>query len=376
MRVTVAAVATAALLALEPVGTGARFLLVQSDTRNLDTDISTAAYHSLTAVTNYLYAKQHDADYLYFVFNQSRPAFLSDAKRVYGAVFQNSSNEQSTEVSGTYEKKGPSAYHPVLRQFRAAPWTKLLALWNISQSAMAAAATGRYSHIFFLDSDAVVNPKFHRRSLYDALRDWSSAPCHVLHSRPPGVSASKAAAIFLDNSPFEPYDKFLCDGAFVLNLGFQGVSSDHHFAINRGHETGPAFISRFIKEWWDHDVESKDFTHWWRHLENTNRNFNHAYEQDSLWDQLYNSPRNSWRISENTVCVVAEPQFPPSRNDSLWVNHVGSPWEKDRGRILKTHLAELRVTEQDFARISQIITSTASVEGFAVDIAANMATCS
>jgi len=340
-----------------------KFLLLQSDTRNLDGDFSTADYHTLTAVTNFVWAKQHNADYLYFVFNQTQTDFLADAHRTFGATFLNKSSDKSTEITGTYLKKGPTCYHPVLKQFRAAPWTKLLALWNVSQSAL----VSRYSHIFFLDSDAVINPLFHRRSLDDALVDWSKSTCHA-----PSVTSSNAAAVFLDNSPFHPYEKHLCDGAFVLNLGFKGVVADS-YAINHSQEKGAAFISNFIKEWWDHDVESKDFNHWWHHDSST-KNFNHAYEQDSLWDQIYN-PKTSWRINSNTICVIGEPQFPPDRNDSLWVMHVGSPWEKDRRRLLKDLLHQLRFNDKDFADVSQYITQAASVAGNAIHIARAMSEC-
>lgn len=348
-----------------------KFLLLQSDTRNLESNVETARYHSLTAVINFIYTKLHSADYLYFVFNQSRAEFLSDANVMFRAEFRNSSLQQSTEISGTYEKKGPSCYHPVLRQFRAAPWTKLLALWNVSQSNLAS----RYSHILFLDSDAVVNPKFHHQSLFDKLHGWSTLRCHSSRAHKNDmIRPDQSAAIFLDNSPFVPYQGHLCDGAFVLNLGFEGVAYEPYAAAtSRSDEKGASFIANFLKEWWDNDVESKDFNHWWHH-DATNKNFNHAYEQDSLWNQLYN-PRTSWRINANTVCVVPEPQFPPSKNESLWVLHVGSPWEIDRLTILRTLVDQMRLSSDDFAKMIEYISRFASVSGSAAEIGQKMSEC-
>ena len=181
-----------------------------------------------------------------------------------------------------------------------------------------------YSHIIFLDSDAAINPNFFNRSLYNVLNDWSvKSKCNnIKKNQVERLETMNAAAIFLDNSPFVPFDKYLCDGVFILNLNFNRTSKE------ATSETSINFISKFLHEWWDFDID--------------NKNFNHAYEQDSLWDQLYGDS-NSFRITSNHVCIIKEHQFPPNKNQSLWIMHVGSPWEKDRLIIFNSLIKELKI---------------------------------
>lgn len=341
-----------------------KYLVMQSDSRSLDEDIDTADYHSLSAVVNYFYAKRHGADYLYFEFNQTRPDFLKEVLTKYGVAFQNTTLQQSTEISGTYIKKGPSCYHPTLKAFRAAPWMKLLALWNVSKTF----THNEYSHVLFLDSDAAIVPRRHNISLYDKLLHWQqSNQHHPIHHRQKVMKPadpSTAAMIFTDNVPYVPYDAYPCSGAFVINLGYNSILQFTNTSAYGPKDSGAGFIAAMIKDWWDYPIER--------------RNFNHAYEQDSLWTQLYRNEmhgaqkheirRLKSRVTEETVCVVNEHQFPPTRH-GLWVSHVGSPWQTDRIRHFRHNLHVMGVNATLFTDTIRYIKSRASSLNSAVAIA-------
>jgi hypothetical protein len=182
---------------------------------------------------------------LYFKFNQSRYDFLEDVLRLHHVPFLNSTLQKSTEVSGTYEKKGPSCFHQGLKHFRAAPWTKLLALWNVTQTLK------NYSHVLFLDSDAAISPRYHNVSLAEKIDQWRSlGKSHdfkneltkVRSSRSSSINPAEAAMIFTDNVPFVPYDRYPCTGAFVLNF---------HFNVSHVRRRGVDFVADMLKEWWD-----------------------------------------------------------------------------------------------------------------------------
>ena len=99
-------------------------------------------------------------------------------------------------------------------------------------------------------------------------------------------------------------------------------------------------------------------------------NFNDAYEQDSLWGQLYSNDRqNSFRISSNHVCVIDEHQFPPLKNESLWINHVGSPWEKDRNMIFYSYLKDLKISNQLYTDAINYISQHLTIHGKSTEIA-------
>jgi hypothetical protein len=293
---------------------------------------------------------------LYFKFNQSRSDFLQDVQRLHQVTFLNLTSQKSTEVSGTYEKKGPSCFHQGLKHFRAAPWTKLLALWNVTKTLK------NYSHVLFLDSDAVISPRYHNVSLAEKIEQWrgrgksydiKNELTKVRSSRSSSIDPAEAAMIFTDNVPFVPYDRYPCTGAFVLNF---------HFNVSHMRRRGVDFVADMLKEWWDAALEK--------------RNFNHAYEQDSLWTLLYGNImhgalktelRASSRINAKTVSIVGEHQFPPF-DPRLWVSHAGSPWQNERIGHFKSLLQELSINESLFEKTVEFIDAECSRHAKTTDI--------
>jgi hypothetical protein len=63
------------------------------------------------------------------------------------------------------DKRGASSLHPGFMQYRASSYAKIPHVWH------AVTTYGHnYDFIWFMDSDAVINPKFINRSLFDPMQ--------------------------------------------------------------------------------------------------------------------------------------------------------------------------------------------------------------
>lgn len=116
-------------------------------------------YVSMAAVLLHDYSAHHGYDFMKLTGNSS---FLVD--RVL-AKYRDS-------FTGRYDgigehKYGPSAFHPGLLHFRASSWAKIPHVWYaVTEFGM------HYDYVWYMDSDAVVNPHLRNRSLHDALTMW------------------------------------------------------------------------------------------------------------------------------------------------------------------------------------------------------------
>lgn len=177
------------------------------------------------------------------------------------------------------EKYGVAVFHPSLLVGRSSSWGKLPLLWLVLQE------IGQfYDYFFFLDSDAVINPHFSNRSLFDAMTEWErdQGDAVAWGNRNPW----SATFLFFNNFPWK--DDLPCAGVMIFKT--------------KGSES-------FFREWWDYNIPSKNT---WDFM-----------EQDALWYML-TSPEYRFQLNSSTVSVLVEPQFPSdhARINDLWVCHV------------------------------------------------------
>ena len=135
---------------------GLRVLLVSADDRAMKDSLEEADYVGTMAVLTQRYAARHGYDYLQLAAT-STVGLVDRVKRKYGA-------QLSAKGVGD-NKRGPSAFHPGYKQYRASSWAKVPSVWH------ALTRFGdRYDYVWFFDSDATINPRLAHRSLSDALR--------------------------------------------------------------------------------------------------------------------------------------------------------------------------------------------------------------
>jgi len=293
----------------------APILFLQSDTRPLDCNISSADYNSMTAVLNHHFARLHGGQYMYLLQNSEN--LLDKVQQNYGL---NMSGIYVDMAGATVEKNKPACFNTNLKQLRASPWCKLLSIWNITTSI----ANDGYGHIVFMDSDAAFSAKKMARSIHHAMTSWIGKELW-------GTQVMNACLILMTTAPFPGLE---CDGFMIFN------SSN----LDR--------LANMIKEWWNFDRKEN--------------NFRHAYEQQAL-DILLTSGHFS--LSQNTVSVVNETQFPPF-DSSLWVTHAGHPWASERKKIFLQMLYYLGYTDDLFCgAISEI--SVKEINMYDVSISIN-----
>jgi hypothetical protein len=97
-------------------------LLVSVDNRELNPDLHDHSYASKTAVLNLAYAKYHNYDFLY-VQNT-----VTDVEKDTRKQFPDADIVPPTDNA----KDAATAFHVGLKQFRAASWAKLPALWHVT----------------------------------------------------------------------------------------------------------------------------------------------------------------------------------------------------------------------------------------------------
>jgi hypothetical protein len=149
---------------------GMDVLLVMVDNRKL-TEMTENDYFRYTAPINYVYAKKYGYDFAVINFDTSNVVKLASER--YGTNAEEAKRQEGYHLKAGWaspSKQQSAVYHPGLKQFRATPWAKLPVLWNISLRGL---NNKMYDHVFYLDSDFVINPKYHSRSFPDLFHGWS-----------------------------------------------------------------------------------------------------------------------------------------------------------------------------------------------------------
>jgi len=260
-------------------------LILMVDTRPLDQDLSTASYNSISAVINADYADRFGCDFNYLI------------------PYLDTSGIPNVEFESEWEWKGPklrpSCYHPLLKTFRAGPWAKLLAVWE-------AAERGKYSHILYIDSDAILTGN---ESLGNYFRDGYR---NVIF----GSSISKAQLIFFSNAHWDRERP--CSGVFLLRPCEKGAD--------------------FVRNWWDFSVPDNDFVH--------------PFEQVALWRLSDRSVKKDPKglPSPEKYSVIEDASFSFQPNSCHWVCHVTGEDEPRRKEIMFNWLQKSNYTNKMFEK--------------------------
>lgn len=266
----------------------ARCLILMSDTRPLDHDLSTASYNSISAVINADYANRFGCEFKYLI------PFVN-VNEIVGAKFESE-----------WERKGPklrpSCYHPLLKTFRAGSWAKLLAVWE-------AADSGIYNNILYVDSDAIL---VGNESLTDYFQDRRRKSIY-------GASVNASQAVFFSNAHWGRERP--CAGVFLLRPVKGGAD--------------------FIRHWWDFSAPDKDFVHPFEQ-EALWRSSDLSYKKDS--SEIY----HSGLISPDDYSVIEDASFSFQLNSCLWVCHVTGEDEHRRKEIMLHWLRQSNYTEEMF----------------------------
>jgi hypothetical protein len=220
-----------------------KILLIMVDNRDLDSTFHSPnmSYFPLSAAINYEYAKHHG--YGFLLFNVNNNDVVSNVYSKYGVNSTSASVTADSHMKmgwATKEKQKISVFNAKLRQFRATPWAKIALMWNLVTVISQDEILSVWDFVFYLDSDFVINPKFHSRSIAEAFKSWSA------HS----AAVSKASMIFFSNAP---YSHRPCTGGML-------VSISHENSV------------QLLADWWNWDIPYN--------------NFAHEYEQAALWEMI------------------------------------------------------------------------------------------
>ena len=235
---------------------GLKVLVVSCDDREMKDRLEDNDYVSMTAVLLHDYTQRHGYDFMKLTGNSS---FLVDR------VLAKYRDRFSGRYDGIGEHKyGPSAFHPGLLHFRASSWAKIPHVWH------AVSEYGEhYDYVWYMDSDAAINPVFRNRSLHDMLTHWqrqtdnATALAAAMGQRPGTVQSRDvlgqvywgqrdvraADLLFFSNFPWR--DDLPCAGIFLCR---------------------PRRAEPILREWWDYSLES--------------RNRADFMEQDAMWFML------------------------------------------------------------------------------------------
>jgi hypothetical protein len=137
---------------------GLKVLMISSDTRPIHKNLEKYDVISMSAALNQYYAEFNGYDFIKFT-----PEYESEEAK---AILQRL-NATFTDMP---DRMGHSFYNAHLKQFRAASWHKVPLLLDLMVRCIKI-----YDYIWFLDSDAALNPNYAQRSLSDALSEWSSS---------------------------------------------------------------------------------------------------------------------------------------------------------------------------------------------------------
>ena len=250
---------------------GLKVLVVSCDDREMKDRLEDNDYVSMTAVLLHDYTQRHGYDFMKLTGNSS---FLVDR------VLAKYRDRFFGRYDGIGEHKyGPSAFHPGLLHFRASSWAKIPHVWH------AVSEYGEhYDYVWYMDSDAAINPAFRNRSLHDMLTHWqrqtdnTSALAAAAGQRPGAIQSRdvlgqvywgqrdvrSADLLFFSNFPWR--DDLPCAGIFLCR---------------------PRRAEPILREWWDYSLES--------------RNRADFMEQDAMWFMLQAGEWGRGRGSHGTA---------------------------------------------------------------------------
>jgi hypothetical protein len=194
---------------------GLKVLIIQADNRKMRHNLNDDQYVGMAAVLLNDYAFNHGYDFL---------RFTGSTKGIVGRI----RSKYKDKMTATAEprdmnnnKRGASSFHPGFMQYRASSWAKLPHVWH------AVTTYGRYyDYIWFMDSDAVINPKFRNRSLFDSLQIWKNKESSIAWGL---TDPFKADILFFSNFPFR--EDLPCAGIFIVK---------------------PNKTEQSLREWWDY----------------------------------------------------------------------------------------------------------------------------
>lgn len=152
-----------------------------------------------------------------------------------------------------------------------------------------------YEYIWYIDSDAAINPMNRDRGIEETLAEFERSE-YFIRGNP---KITESAFVFFHNHPWR--DNMPCAGSFIYR---------------------PQLAEPALREWWDYNLPSK--------------NFYHFHEQDALWHMIEAEHDTMWqkqhpeqppfRINSKTYSVLKERQFPSNwkRYEELWLCHIAS----------------------------------------------------
>lgn len=303
-------------------------LLVNIDNRELSKNVHDNSYAPKTAVLNLDYAKRHGYDFLYV------QNVVTDLESETRAKFPNADIIPPTDNA----KDAATAFHVGLKQFRAASWAKLPALWHVTTT-----VGMDYEYIWYIDSDAAISPLHGDKSIEEQLKYWEAQGSFIKGRS----DLTKSAFVFFHNHPWR--DDMPCAGSFIYR---------------------PKLAEPILREWWDFDLPSK--------------NFKHFHEQDALWHMIESEHDQNWiaqhpdlkfKMNTGAYTILREQQFPSAwkRYEDLWLCHIASYNYVMRNPILFQFLRVLNLDIQhNFEAQIAEITSKHTMKIKLLDVAIKM----
>jgi hypothetical protein len=291
-----------------------RVLLVMVDNRNFNYNIDTLdslnidQYLFYALIINHMYATNLGYEFLYV-----RPTYKdlrSNVSRIYGKDIDEHAfsmiHDQSKFGWSSPTKQEPTTFNTKLKQYRATPWMKIPVLWYLNNCKQ---KNESFDTIFYIDSDAVLNPSFIKRSLDESYVIWS-LPGAIEY----GPHPKESPLTFFSNAP---YSHQPCDGGILVN------------------PKNPR-TNEILLEWWNYNNEPKNFVH--------------EFEQNSLWALIEKYPHI---YRKEITYLHSEKQFPPC--DRNWFCHYGHPWKNIRMKELG-HMIEQLYGKIDHQQMHDILT--------------------
>jgi hypothetical protein len=277
---------------------GLETLLLMVDNRAIDvqTTIDKASYFILNLVINFQYAKKHGYDLLVVRLNTTDVIY--DVESTYHQSSRDIEIELNASLvaSMNLQKTGIALFNPSLGQFRSSPWAKVPAmaytLDMLRMDRVNSPEFPQYDILFYLDSDAGMNPQLQNRSVSDFFKYWENK--HVLTNckygdgrdviesgdRTCGVHIKNASLVFLSNANAAT---FPCSGVMLA-------------------KTQQDINLRLLMNWWN--------------TNDTVDNFGHAFEQDTLLKMM----KDHNEIMNHLAYIHGETEFVPC--DNQWVCHL------------------------------------------------------
>ena len=218
-------------------------------------------------------------------------------------------------------KNAPNVYNSKLGIFRPSPWTKIPALryvlLSLQRDKKNFPARRQYDYLFYIDSDAVVTPSMHWKSVgtfFDYWGDHKLYPPGFInrennqYEKHAGIHINNASFVFLSNQPFDHYP---CTGVFFLN-------------------TVDSLTADLLMDWWD----TTDLPNYL------------LYEQDNLHDMIVQNER----INSHIAYMDSEPQLLPCGNN--WICHYTHFYLKDNERDIRAMIRNDRhINESTFSSL-------------------------